>query len=93
MPEYRSCLGIFVAEEEFDGSELVRLEARGVAEDAAELDIFGRGEGFEYGPLFEEHALDVFDSCEDFETGAEFVGLDVRDCGAEFVDDELHPEF
>lgn len=93
MSENRGGLGVFVAEEEFDGSELVRLEARGVSEDTAKLDIFGWGEGFENSPLFEEHALDVFDSGEDFETGAEFVGLDVRDCGAEFVDDELHPEF
>lgn len=86
-------MGVFVSEEEFDGSELMGLESGGIPEDAAELDVFGWGEGFEDGPLFEEHALDVFDSGKDFETGAEFVGLDVGDGGPEFVDDEFHPEF
>lgn len=93
MPEDGGGLGVFVAEEEFNGSELVRLEARGVAEDSAELNIFGWSEGFEYGPLFEEHSLDMFNSSENFEAGAEFVGLDMSDGGAELVDNELHPEF
>lgn len=86
-------LGVFVSEEEFDGPVLVGLESAGSSEDVSELGVFGGSEGFEDGPLFEEHALDVFDSGEDFEGGGKFVGLDVSDGGLEFVDDEFHPEF
>ena len=85
-------LRVFVSEQEFDGSVLRGLESGCVAEDAAELDVFGGGEGFEDGPLFVEHALDVFDAGENFETGAEFVFLDVFDGGADFVNNEFHPK-
>jgi len=41
-------LGVFIAEEEFDGAKLVGLEAGCIAEDATELDIFGGRERFEH---------------------------------------------
>lgn len=58
----------------------------------AELGVLGGGEGFEDGPLVEEHFLDLLDAGEDFEAGLEVVGLDEVDGGAELVDHELHPE-
>ncbi len=86
-------VGVLVAEEEFDSSVLGALEPASVAEDVSELDIFAGGEGFEDGPLFVEHAEDVFDAGEDFEGGFEVVGFDLVDGGFEFVYDEFHPEF
>ena len=87
------CVWVFVAEEELDGSVLGGLEAAGRAEDVAELEVFGRGECFEDGPLFVELAEDLFGAGEDFEAGLQGVVLDGVDGGAEFVDEESEPEF
>lgn len=84
---------VFVSEEEFYESVVVGLESGGVTEGGAELDVLTGGEGFEDSPLFEEHALDVFDAGEDFECGRELVGLDEVEGGTEFMDDEFHPKF
>jgi len=33
----------------------------------------------------------MFDSGKYFETGSEFISLDIIDGGSEFVDDQFHP--
>jgi len=60
---------ILIAEEKLEFAVLGRLEAGGMAEDAAELHVLGGGESFQYGPLFVELDLDELGAGENLEAG------------------------
>jgi hypothetical protein len=81
-----------VAEQEFDGAELVRLQSRRRAEHVAELRVLGRRERLEHRPLLEQLALDLLHAREDLEARRELVAPDMRDRRAELVDHQLHPQ-
>ena len=83
---------VLVAQQEFDGAELERLQARRRAEHIAEFQVFGGRERLEHRPLLEELPLDLLHAREDLEAGREAVGAHMADCGGELVDHELHPE-
>jgi len=83
---------VLVAEQELDGAELERLQARGRPERVAEFGILRGRERLQHRPLFEQLALDLLHARQDLEAGAEPVGAHMHDRGAQFVDHELHPQ-
>jgi hypothetical protein len=83
---------ILVAEEEFDHAVLVRLEAGGAAQVAAEGRVFGGRERREHVPRLVELRHDPRDAREHLECRLQVVAAHVADGGAQLVDHELHPQ-
>src|SRR5579862_2220729 len=83
---------VLVAEHEFDGAELVRLQAGGGAEHVPEPQVLVWRERFQHRPLLEQLALHLLDSGQDLEAGRERIGAYVGDRGGEFVHHQLHPQ-
>ena len=85
-------LAVLVAELEFDDAVLQRLEARRVAEHAAELDVLARRQRRQHAPLLEQLALDLLHARQALLGGAEVVDRQAREDGVELVDDQPHPQ-
>jgi hypothetical protein len=58
----------------------------------AKLDVLARRQGLEHGPLVEQLLLDQLDPGQDLQAGPRIVRLELRNRGAQFVDDQLEPE-
>ena len=84
--------GVLVAQDELDRPVLVRLEARRVAERAAELRVLARGQRGQHRPLLGQRALDVLHPGQAFQRRGEVVVAQVRPGAAELVQHQLEPQ-
>ena len=90
--EHRKHLAVLVAEDELHRPVLAGLEARGIAQEAAELGVLrGRQRGQDR-PLLGEGLLDVLDAGDALERGAEIVGAQPGGRAAELVQHQLQPQ-
>ena len=77
---------------ELDRPVLVRLEARGGAEEAAELGVLAGGQGGQHRPLLGQAALDVLDPGQALERRPQLVGGELPLHRAQLVQDQLEPQ-
>ena len=83
---------VLVAEQELHGPVLQRLEARRVAQLAAELRVLDRGQRRQHRPLLEQLPLDVLDAGQPLQRRGHVVGADQRDRRPQLVDQQLQPQ-
>ena len=84
--------GVLVAEQELDRAVLRRLEAGGLAEVVAELDVLDRGQGLEHRPLLEHLLLDGLDARQALQGGGDLVDAEQGDGRSKLVHELLEPE-
>ena len=87
-----SMRGVLVAEQELDGTVLVRLESGRRGQELPELDVLRRGQGAEHRPLLGQLELDLLHSRRALERRVQVVGPHRIARRAQLVEHQLEPE-